>query len=84
MLYRFEWRDDWEVGSHVKEYGDAYDEEPETCELVLLHVKLSCGHWEVVDSLGCIDDASDEYRRALEEDMLQKNEIPQLTARRRS
>lgn len=57
----FTWEDDWEIGSHVREY-DGYEREPETCE--------TCIAWDangdVVASLGCVDDATPEYRRVIE------------------
>lgn len=56
------WGDDWTVGSHVKEYGTAaYETEPETCEVAC----LVDGADQVLASLGCVDDASDEYRRVI-------------------
>ena len=63
--HTFQWRDDWEIPSHVDEF-DCYDEEPSTCEWV-----------EIVDaegdpigpSLGCVDDATDDYRRVIEAEL---------------
>lgn len=58
--FRVEWEDDWIVGSHVREFGDSYDAEPDTCEVALAYVGA-----DVVASLGCIDDADDNYRRVV-------------------
>ena len=63
--YTFEWRDDWSVGNHFKEYGECYaNGEPSTCESCLM---LDDG--EVVQSLGCIDDATRDYRRVVEAEL---------------
>ena len=50
------WSADWDV-NHTAEF----DYEPETCE----HA-AALMHGEVVASLGCIDDATPEYRRVVE------------------
>ena len=64
--YTFEWRDDWGVGNHFKEYGEAYaNGEPSTCESCL----MLDSNGEVVQSLGCIDDATREYRRVVEAEL---------------
>ena len=60
----FRWSDDWEITSHVGEFPDAYDHEPDTCEVCDLHVN---GQWR--QSLGCIDDATDDYRRVIEAEL---------------
>ena len=61
---RFVWGDDWDVGDHVAEY-DCYEEgEPATCERVLAYLG-----GEVVAALGCIDDATPEYRRVIEAEL---------------
>ena len=61
--YTFDWQEDWQVGSHVKEYGEeSYPHEPETCEFCL----MLDADGKVVQSLGCIDDATREYRRVVE------------------
>lgn len=60
----FVWEDDWEVGSHVREF-DAYDSEPETCESCIAYDRDG----NVVASLGCIDDATPEYRRVIEAEL---------------
>lgn len=59
-----EWVEDWEVLDHVREY-DGYDHEPETCEVAVL--KSRKGH--VLASLGCIDDATDDYRRVVQAEL---------------
>lgn len=66
--YTFEWRDDWDLGvSHAEFYSaEAYpDGEPETCERVV----LVDADGLVMASLGCIDDATDEYRREVENEL---------------
>ena len=61
----FNWEDDWAVGSHVKEYPDAYDAEPDECEAcVVLDADET-----IVASLHCIDDATDDYRRVVEAEL---------------
>lgn len=62
----FVWQDDGEITDHVKEY-DGYDHEPETCE----YVALVDEEGNVLDSLSCIDDADDEYRRQVEHDLME-------------
>lgn len=58
----FEWSDDWSIGDHVKEF-DCYDDGgPSTCETCIARDRMG----DVVGSLGCIDDATDEYRRVVE------------------
>lgn len=61
----FEWADDFEV-THTVEYPDAYMAEPDTCEMLTLRDRGD----DVVDSLGCVDDATDAYRRECEANML--------------
>lgn len=56
-----EWSDDWEVGSHVAGAPEAYDVEPDTCEIATLYNR----HRHMLGSLGCVDDASDDYRRVV-------------------
>lgn len=58
--YRFEWYDDDHFGNHSNE-ADA----PEHCELCVCYDD----HGHVVDSLGCIDDATPEYRRVVEAEL---------------
>ena len=53
------WVSDWGIPSHVAEYPDAYDAEPESCELA----KLVDVRGNVLASIGCIDDADDDCRR---------------------
>ena len=62
--YTFEWRDDWSVGDHVKEF-DCYTEQPSTCETCL----MLGSNGKVVRSLGCIDGATREYRRVIEAEL---------------
>jgi len=67
--YTFRWEDDWDLGgSHADFYGpgSAYEDgEPDTCEVC----DMLDANGDLVDSLGCIDDASDEYRREIEAGM---------------
>jgi len=62
----FRWEDDWHVTDHAHEYcTDAYpDGSPETCEVCDAYLGDT-----VLASLGCIDDATDEYRRVIEADL---------------
>lgn len=60
-----EWSDDWDIGSHVRFYGEAYSEEPSTCESCLLRD----ADGNVLASLGCIDDADANYRRVIEAEL---------------
>lgn len=56
------WEDDWDRDtSHVEEFPDAYDAEPDTCEMATLYDEEGT----LLGSLGCIDDASSEYRRVI-------------------
>ena len=57
--WRVDWEDDFKV-VHVREY-DSYDSEPSTCEYATL--RDHDGNW--LASLGCIDDATDAYRRVI-------------------
>ncbi len=64
--YAFEWSDDRSIGSHVWEFGEkSSSEEPTTCERCVM--RDSAG--KVAQSLGCIDDASREYRRVIEAEL---------------
>lgn len=64
---RIVWSDDWEVGNHFEEYGETYSEgEPEVCEQCIVFSESG----EVLASLGCIDDASDDYRRQIESELM--------------
>ena len=61
-----EWRDDWEVGSHLKEFGEAYESgEPTTCEVAILFDEAG----NMLGSLGCVDDADTHYRRLVEAEL---------------
>lgn len=65
--FTIEWVDDWQV-DHVKEYDYYRDGEgPSTCEGCIIRSSVT---GEIVDSWWCIDDADDEYRRQLEQDMI--------------
>ena len=65
------WEDDWSIGcTHRKFYGEAYDEpypaDPETCERVtLVEIGDNDDDNGVLASIGCVDDATDDYRRVL-------------------
>jgi hypothetical protein len=63
--YVVKWEDDWEVGSHVAEF-DCYDTEPATCEVCLVYSPDG----ELLASLGCIDDATSEYRQTIERELV--------------
>lgn len=59
----FTWSDDWEI-DHMREF-DCYDDgPPSTCELCVARL-----NGETVGALGCIDDASDDYRRVIEAEL---------------
>lgn len=66
------WEDDWAVGSHHAEYGEAYEDEngapvePDTCETA--YVVDTDGN--VLASLGCIDGADTAYRAEVESELL--------------
>lgn len=61
-----EWRDDWEIRSHVEEFGEAYEDgEPTTCEIATLYAADD----SVLGSLGCVDDADAHYRRLVEAEL---------------
>ena len=60
----FRWKDDWSIGDHMVEF-DCYDDEgPETCEMCVAYLGDT-----MLASLGCIDDADDNYRRVIEADL---------------
>lgn len=61
------WDADWEVGSHLEEY-DCYTKEPDTCEVATVWGP----NGECLASLGCIDDADDEYRAIVESDLIKE------------
>lgn len=54
------WEDDWRIGSHIFEY-DCYESEPDTCEVAFLYDDDGT----CLGSLGCVDDATYEYRRVI-------------------
>lgn len=63
----FRWSDDWEVGNHGAEYGEAYAQgEPDTCENADL---FGPDGTTLLASLGCIDDADEGYRAEIENDL---------------
>lgn len=62
--HTFVWEEDWLVGSHVDEF-DAYDSEPEICE----SATMLDSDDNVLASLGCVDDATDDYRRVVEAEL---------------
>lgn len=71
--FTIEWTEDWSLPhSHAYEFGDeAYPNgDPETCESC--HVRDADDN--LVACLGCIDDASDEYRKQVEADLLAQAE----------
>jgi hypothetical protein len=64
--YTFAWDDDWEVGNHFVFYGYSYrNGEPKTCE----HCCCKDAEGNVVASVGCIDDATPQYRRVIEAEL---------------
>lgn len=64
--YSFDWTDDWGIGSHVKEFGaESYPEEPSTCEICIMRNEGGT----IVQTLGCVDDATREYRRVVEAEL---------------
>ena len=64
--WEFTWEDDWSVGDHFREYGEAYaDGGPQTCEACVLRD----ADGTVLESLYCIDDASREYRRVIQAEL---------------
>lgn len=65
--YTVEWSDDWWIDreGHQREF-DCYDEGgPQTCEVAVL---INAGGDDVA-SLGCIDDATPEYKRVIEAEL---------------
>jgi hypothetical protein len=66
--YTFEWSDDWSIGNHKEAYGadSVYAErEPDSCEQCICRDEKG----NVIASLGCIDDANNEYRRVIEAEL---------------
>ena len=64
--YTFEWQDDWSVRDHVKEFN-CYTKQPSP--RILCTCLMLDSNGEVVQSLGCIDDATREYRRVVEAEL---------------
>ena len=62
---RFEWSDDDLMIDHVAEF-DGYDEQPETCEQCWVTDPETGA---TLASLGCVDDATDDYRRVVEAEL---------------
>lgn len=60
----FQWEPDPSGTVHVREF-DCYEAEPETCEVCTAYD----ADGEPVASLGCIDDATDAYRRVVEAEL---------------
>lgn len=60
----FVWSDDWDGDHSYLEYGQSV----ETCEFVLA---LDLDN-EVLTSLGCVDDATDDYRRVVQAELAQE------------
>lgn len=52
--------DDLQV-NHVTEFPDAYEAEPDTHEVALLRDRQG----NLLGTLGCVDDADDDYRRVV-------------------
>lgn len=72
-----EWSPDWDVGSHRDFYGpdSAYeDREPETCE----NADLKVGN-ELIGSLGCVDDATEDYRRVVSAELAAEHAAELMT-----
>lgn len=64
--WQYQWEEDWNVESHVREFGEeAYPSEPSTCE----YYRLVDADGVFLDSLGCIDDADANYRRVIEAEL---------------
>lgn len=63
--YTFAWEDDWSIGDHQKEFDCYVDSGPDTCETCMMLDDAG----NVVQSLGCIDDATREYRRVIEAEL---------------
>lgn len=61
---RVTWQPDPYPVDHVKEF-DCYDAEPETCEVATAYGPDG----DVLASLGCVDDATPEYRRVVEAEL---------------
>jgi hypothetical protein len=61
----FDWSDDWHVTDHRAEYDCYNDGGPETCQSCTCY----SSNGDVLASLGCIDDATDDYRRVVEAEL---------------
>lgn len=72
--WQYEWVDDWEVGSHAKFYGPGSvyynsQQEPDTCESCRIY-DPACN--QTLASLGCIDNADNNYRRVVEAELAEE------------
>lgn len=62
----YKWENDFSVGDHAAEYGEVdTDGGPETCQSCTMYDRR--GH--IVGSVGCVDDATPQYRRVVEADL---------------
>jgi hypothetical protein len=61
----FDWSDDWHVTDHRAEYDCYNDGGPETCQSCTCY----SSNGDVLASLGCIDDATPDYRRVVEAEL---------------
>ena len=64
--FRIEWHDDWDGDHSYLDQEEFAGVEITTCELLLVFGPDD----NVYASLGCIDDATDEYRKELEVELL--------------
>ena len=62
--WQVRWTDDWSL-DHQREFDCYEDGDPETCEMAALYDEEGT----VLASLGCIDGATDEYRRVIEAEL---------------
>lgn len=77
--WEYRWESDWSVGSHKEFFGkgSAYEErEPDTCETCL----LMNAEGEVLECLGCVDDADQNYRRVVEAELASEAYHREVTA----
>ena len=65
--FEIEWQNDWSV-DHQKEFDCYENGGPETCQRCVVYGPDD-GVWA---ALGCIDDATDEYRREIERELLEE------------
>lgn len=69
--WTFSWEDDWSLGmSHADYYGpgsvyENQDREPHSCESCILRDR----HGDILASLGCVDDADQDYHRVVEAEL---------------